>query len=448
MKLEIKRRVFNDAYFPFLYEMKRYLHFYGGSGSGKSVFVAQRLILESFTRESDCLVVRKVERTLKESVYKLVKSIIHQWKLDEYFETLKQPMEIINRKTGSKFVFTGLDDPEKIKSIAGFEKIWCEEATELELEDYLELDRRLRGYKHCQIIFSYNPIDEGHWIKKVFHNAPDESTVICKTTYLDNKFIDEHYKATLDKLKSIDENQWRIYALGEWGILNLPHKFDIKKLLQIAPKQPIKIFGGVKFFRDVKQNWLYSMGIDYANGIGDKGDYSAITIRDFYGDKEFRYPLVAQFKGRVGVKETNVLALKVAQIYSQFGSKVIIAPEVNFEGITSLDYLLERYPSELIYKRFDDDQDKQLDPRLPPYGWKTTSKNRTKIINDFAYAFADNLVEICNDDEVEEAKSFIYTQDPKRLEEGRYEAQKGCHDDLLFSDLICLANMEYIAKRC
>ena len=39
----------------------------------------------------------------------------------------------------------GLDDPEKIKSIAGIDWIWIEEATELTYEDFGQLDLRLRG---------------------------------------------------------------------------------------------------------------------------------------------------------------------------------------------------------------------------------------------------------------------------------------------------------------
>ena len=44
---------------------------------------------------------------------------------------------------GSEITMKGLDDPEKIKS-AEFNHIFCEEATELSLNDYRQLDLRLR----------------------------------------------------------------------------------------------------------------------------------------------------------------------------------------------------------------------------------------------------------------------------------------------------------------
>ena len=89
---------FNEAYFDYLDDNTRYLHFYGSAGSGKSVFVAQKLILESFKYKEgqDVLVVRKIEKTIKESVFKLLKSTIYKWKLDPYFDMLKSPAEITN----------------------------------------------------------------------------------------------------------------------------------------------------------------------------------------------------------------------------------------------------------------------------------------------------------------------------------------------------------------
>jgi phage terminase large subunit len=37
-----------------------------------------------------------------------------------------------------------MDDPEKIKSVQGVNRIWIEEATELKKEDFNQLDLRLR----------------------------------------------------------------------------------------------------------------------------------------------------------------------------------------------------------------------------------------------------------------------------------------------------------------
>ena len=46
LDIRIPSRAFNEVYLPSLYEKKRYLIFYGGAGSGKSYFIAQRFIMK------------------------------------------------------------------------------------------------------------------------------------------------------------------------------------------------------------------------------------------------------------------------------------------------------------------------------------------------------------------------------------------------------------------
>lgn len=442
MNLKIKKRVFNDVYFPFLWDNTRYLHFYGGSGSGKSVFVAQKVILESFKTTHDFLVIRKVERTIKESVYKLIKQIITQWKLQDYFDFTTSPASITNKVTGSRFVFSGLDDPEKIKSIVDIQKIWIEEATELTRDDLNELDRRLRGLKNHQIIFSYNPIDESHWLKIDFHNEENEKIKILKTTYLDNKFLDVEYKETFDRLKKVDENQWRVYALGEWGVQSLAHKFDIKKVLAIQTKPPIDIIDNVKRYRD-PDNKIYSLAIDPSSGLGK--DYTSITMREMSEG----YPLVAQMKAKVDEIQTAQIASGLASIFEQNGGKVYIACEINGNGRAVQNQLLHIYRVETMsdieawrfYRRFDTDPTAERNKFRGNFGWQTTSANRDVMITEFAHLFQLDKVEVLNEDEKEEMRVFVWND-----KKNRYEAQEGQHDDLLFSDFICIQNMKFIAK--
>ena len=104
-----------------------------------------------------------------------------------------------------------------MKSIQGVTRIWFEEATEGTAEDFRQLDLRLRGKDNLQFTFTYNPIDIEHPLKELYHDSGIDNITILKTTFLDNKFIDENYRNVLEKLKNEDENYYRIYALGEWG---------------------------------------------------------------------------------------------------------------------------------------------------------------------------------------------------------------------------------------
>ena len=68
IKLNIKKKVFNDIYFPYLRDYShKYEVYYGGSGSGKSYFIAQKLLIKALTDKRDVLVIRKVGVSQKES---------------------------------------------------------------------------------------------------------------------------------------------------------------------------------------------------------------------------------------------------------------------------------------------------------------------------------------------------------------------------------------------
>ena len=90
------------------------------------------------------LIVRKVGRTLKHSTFQLLVSLISEYNLSSYF-TINKTDYSITCKNGATAISTGLDDVEKLKSIAGINRIWIEEASEISLEDFKQLDLRLRG---------------------------------------------------------------------------------------------------------------------------------------------------------------------------------------------------------------------------------------------------------------------------------------------------------------
>lgn len=212
----------SPAFVPLFKDQSRYQVAYGGAGSGKSHIVARkklyRLLKESSVNHN-FLIIRKVDRTIKRSVFALMKNIISRWGLTQEFHVNNTDKTIIYKPNGSQIMFSGLDDVEKLKSIEGVTSIWIEEATELTQEDFEQLDLRLRGNHGClkQIILTFNPISEQHWIKKVFFDDPIDSVFTLKTTYLDNQFIDDEYKMVMENKKKTNPRYYNIYALGNWG---------------------------------------------------------------------------------------------------------------------------------------------------------------------------------------------------------------------------------------
>ena len=108
-------------------------------------------------------------------------------------------MEIVRTDESSRFIFAGLDDVEKLKSIQGITDVWIEEATEITQDDYQQLNLRLRGGTLSkQIIMSFNPVSALSWIKRYFFDEPDEDKVsILKTTYKHNRWLDAEYIAEI-----------------------------------------------------------------------------------------------------------------------------------------------------------------------------------------------------------------------------------------------------------
>ena len=209
----------SPAFVPLFQDKSRYQIPWGGAGSGKSHIVARKLLYRLLNEQHvkhNFLIIRKVDTTITKSVWALMKNIISIWGLNRQFHFNKTDRTMIYKPNGSQFMFSGLDNVEKLKSIEGVSSIWIEEATELLQEDFEQLDLRLRGDFGClkQIILTLNPISDQHWIKKIFFDDPIDSVFTLKTTYLDNYFIDDEYKMVMENKKKSNPRYYQIYCLG------------------------------------------------------------------------------------------------------------------------------------------------------------------------------------------------------------------------------------------
>ena len=193
----------------------------GGAGSGKSYAIAQHVILSLFDSSHvgrNWLCVRKVAKTLRYSIFSLLRQILSDMNMLSLVSINKTDMTF--EYCGRKIILMGLDDVEKLKSINGITDIWVEEATETTADDVQQLNLRLRGGTlKKRIILSFNPISSLHWLKGYFVDRVDESIRVTKTTYADNAFLDDDYKKELESYKTLDPYYYQVYALGEWGIL-------------------------------------------------------------------------------------------------------------------------------------------------------------------------------------------------------------------------------------
>ena len=211
---------YNPAFEPIFMSNERYLMLKGGAGAGKSVAVAQKLVGRMINEHGHrFLVLRKHAVDVKRSVWDLVINVIEDCGHSSFVTINKTERRITHKISGSEFIFSGIDDPEKIKSIVGVTGIWCEEITEFDEGDVDQLDLRLRGFTpfYKQIIGTFNPVSKRHWIKGKFFDEPSPDVFTHQSTFRDNLFIDDEYRNVLMTRFKSNPRLYQIYVLGMWG---------------------------------------------------------------------------------------------------------------------------------------------------------------------------------------------------------------------------------------
>lgn len=300
-------KLYNDAYYRRLKDNTRGQIYFGGASSGKSYFIAQRIVLDTLNGRNT-LVLRNVARTLRGSCWNEVIKAINALKpvLRDCFHVSKSEMLITAVNNGAQILFAGLDDVEKIKSITPangvLTDIWIEEATETSYDDFKQLEKRLRGESRHpkRITLSFNPVYKEHWIYGQFFKGWDESKTeykadglsILKTTYKDNRFLtpDDIYALENEQ----DEYYREVYTLGNWDVLGdvIFRNWRTEDLSEFSKSADKLYFGldfgfssdpaaGVKVHYDRARRKIYILDELYEKGLTNTA--LAEVLRPFVG---------------------------------------------------------------------------------------------------------------------------------------------------------------------
>lgn len=271
---------------------KRYIVMKGSAGSGKSVDTAQHYILRLMKDKGRNLVcIRKSDITNRDSTFAELTGAIYRMfgdQAERYWKIGQSPLKLTCRHNGNQIIFRGMNDDkqrEKLKSIT-FQRgkltdVWCEEATELTQADLEIIDDRLRGQlpdgQFYQIRLTFNPVSKSHWIKKVFFDIPDQNVMTHHSTYLMNRFVDEAYRARMERRKIVDPEGYLIYGLGEWGEIGglILHNWEIKNI-----SENLQDYDDVAIGQD--------FGFNHANAILLLGwkDGNVHIISELYGHEK------------------------------------------------------------------------------------------------------------------------------------------------------------------
>lgn len=262
----------------------------GGRGSAKSTNIALILVVDLMQYPVNTICFRKVGETLRKSVYEQIKWAIKFLGVEEYFEYKLSPLEIIYKERGNKFIFMGVDDPQKSKSIKEAQfpvaRYWFEELAEFKNEDEVEtvLNSIFRGKLEKGLIykgfFSYNPPKMKHnWVNKKYNYSFIENNVyVHHSTYLENPHISEEFIKEAEAVKAKDETKYRLVYMGEPignGLVPFPN-------LEIREIEASEIAGLEKFRNGV--DWGY--GVDplaFVRWGYDKKKGIIYALDEYYG---------------------------------------------------------------------------------------------------------------------------------------------------------------------
>ncbi|WP_303925260.1 PBSX family phage terminase large subunit [Subdoligranulum variabile] len=136
----------------------------GGRGSTKSSYISLELILQLLLHpQCHAIVLRKVDKTLRTSVYAQICWAIAALGLGSRFKCTVSPMECTYRPTGQKILFFGMDDPGKLKSLKvpfGYiGLLWFEELDQFDGSEQVRNVEQscLRGGPYALTFKSFNP---------------------------------------------------------------------------------------------------------------------------------------------------------------------------------------------------------------------------------------------------------------------------------------------------
>lgn len=201
-------------------EPYRYKVMYGGRGSSKSWSVARKLLLRGVERKIRILCTRELQKSIKQSVHKLLKDQIDAMGLGAFYDATDATIKGVN---GTEIIFLGTKhNPEEIKSTEGIDICWIEEAANLTEASWDIIDPTIRKegseiwvtfntrfkFDHIYQLFIANTPPPGSWVKRVNHDDNPFFPSVLKNQMEQMRIVD------MEKYLHVWEGQLKLLAKG------------------------------------------------------------------------------------------------------------------------------------------------------------------------------------------------------------------------------------------
>jgi phage terminase large subunit len=208
--MDLKSTIVFERNYDALYNNEaRFIINEGGSRSSKTYSLCQLIMVYCLQNPQKVVsIIRKTFPALRATAMRDFLEVLKEAGIyDKSSHNMSE--HIYTFPNGSIVEFFSVDDEQKIRGRKRH-VAWCNEANELFLDDFTQLNMRTEQ----KLIFDYNPSDSTSWL----YELPKDESVLIKSTYRDNPFLPDSIKRQIEDLKRTDEALYQIYALGEHAI--------------------------------------------------------------------------------------------------------------------------------------------------------------------------------------------------------------------------------------
>ena len=195
----------------------RYKVLYGGRAAARSWTIARKLLLRGTQRPEFILCTRELQKSIKQSVHKLLKKQIDLLNLSHFYTVQEQSIKGIN---GTEIMFLGVKaNPEEIKSTEGITICWIEEGHSLTESSWDIIDPTIRE-EGSEIWISFNTRFKFDYLyKKFVVDTPPENALVLHTSYADNPYFPQVLRDQMELMKHEDYEKY--LHIWEGGLKSL-----------------------------------------------------------------------------------------------------------------------------------------------------------------------------------------------------------------------------------
>lgn len=386
------------AKLQFLFKPMRYKVARGGRGSAKSWSFARALLQMGVSRPLRVLCTREVQKSIKDSVHKLLSDQIKNMGFSSHYQILENEIRGAN---GTLFIFSGLSEltVESIKSYEGVDIVWCEEGQAITKRSWDVLIPTIRK-PGSEIWVSFNPeLETDETYQRFVHDPPDDCISVL-VNYSDNPWFPEVLENERQRCKIKDpinyDNIWEGKCKPAVSGAIYYNEMSIvaeEKRICIAPYDP-----------DLKVHVVFDLGWNDAMAVSlVQRTRSEIRIIEYLEDnfktldwysaelKDRKYNWGRVFLPHDGNHKDYKTGKSAVDIMTNLGWDVMLTPNISIEaGIK----IVRRCFGQIVFNKHKTERLVECCKRYRRSINNQTHEPGTPIHDEFSHG-ADNIRYVC-----------------------------------------------------